>query len=138
MGKHHDFSAGLVIGGKDLRFEWSRLGSCNVLICTPGRLLQHMEENPQFDASSLRLLVLDEADRCLEMGFAPQMNAILQELPQGERQTLLFSATQTRSVRDLARVGMRQPGMHRWGGNNIDPASSHFFERTSVSVVRKW
>ncbi len=109
VGRHHDLSAGLVIGGKDLHFESSRLSHCNVVVCTPGRLLQHMDENPQFDASSLRVLVLDEADRCLEMGFAQQMNAILEQLPREERQTLLFSATQTRSVRDLARVGMREP-----------------------------
>ena len=43
VGKQHDFSAGLVIGGKDLKYEWSRVGECNILVCTPGRLLQvHM------------------------------------------------------------------------------------------------
>ncbi len=109
VGKHHDFSAGLVIGGKDLHFESSRMASCNVVICTPGRLLQHMDENPNFDASTLKMLVLDEADRCLEMGFAEQMNAILDNLPREGRQTLLFSATQTRSVKDLARVGLDKP-----------------------------
>ncbi len=109
VGKHHDFSAGLVIGGKDLHFESSRMSQCNIVVCTPGRLLQHMDENPAFDASSLRILVLDEADRCLEMGFAEQMNAILENLPRDGRQTLLFSATQTRSVKDLARVGLREP-----------------------------
>jgi ATP-dependent RNA helicase DDX10/DBP4 len=109
VGRFHEFSAGLVIGGKDLAFERDRMATCNIVVCTPGRLLQHMDENPQFDASQLQLLVLDEADRCLEMGFAAQMNAILANLPSEARQTLLFSATQTRSVKDLARCGLSKP-----------------------------
>ncbi len=109
VGKYHDFSAGLVIGGTNLSRESDLMRECNIVICTPGRLLQHMEENPLFDVSSLRVLVLDEADRCLDMGFARQMNAILSELPTEERQTLLFSATQTTSVDDLARCSLKRP-----------------------------
>ena len=55
VGRHHNFSAVLIIGGKDLKFESSRLGGCNIIICTPGRLLQHMDENPQFDAGALQV-----------------------------------------------------------------------------------
>ncbi len=77
VGKYHDFSAGLVIGGKDLKFESSRLSSCNIIICTPGRILHHMDENPDFNPGTLRLLILDEADRCLDLGFEKTMNAIL-------------------------------------------------------------
>eukprot|EP00093_Oithona_nana_P008336 08336.XXX_198976_201002_1 [CDS] Oithona nana genome sequencing. len=109
VGKYHDFSAGLVIGGKDLKYESSRLQSCNIIICTPGRLLHHMDENPNFDATSLKLLVLDEADRCMDMGFEKSMNAIIENLPTEDRQTLLFSATQTRSVKDLARLSLDKP-----------------------------
>ena len=58
-----------------------------------------MDENPNFDPITMRLLVLDEADRCLDMGFEKTMNAILENLPTEDRQTLLFSATQTRSVK---------------------------------------
>ncbi|CAL4069377.1 unnamed protein product, partial [Meganyctiphanes norvegica] len=108
VGKHHDFSAGLVIGGKDLKYEWDRIGSCNIMICTPGRLLQHMTENAEFNYSSVQVVVLDEADQCLSMGFAESMNCILQELP-NDRQTLLFSATQTRDVKDLIRAGCKNP-----------------------------
>lgn len=108
VGKHHDFSAGLIIGGKNLKFERTRMDQCNVMICTPGRLLQHMDENPLFDSNSMQVLVLDEADRCLDMGFEQTMNAIIENLPPG-RQTLLFSATQTKSVKDLARLSLRQP-----------------------------
>lgn len=67
-----------------------------------------MDQNPEFDASSLQILVLDEADRILDLGFAPQINAIVENLP-STRQTLLFSATQTRSVKDLARLSLRDP-----------------------------
>lgn len=55
VGAQHDFSCGLIIGGKDLKFERKRLGQCNIMICTPGRLLQHMDENPEFDANNLQV-----------------------------------------------------------------------------------
>eukprot|EP00775_Hariotina_reticulata_P001057 gene1057-1392_t len=81
----------------------------NILVATPGRLLQHMDETPGFEPSSLQVLVLDEADRILDMGFAATLDAILANLPQEGRQTLLFSATQTKSVRDLARLSLDEP-----------------------------
>ncbi|RLN59588.1 hypothetical protein BBJ29_003668 [Phytophthora kernoviae] len=110
VGKAHAFSAGLVIGGKNFREEQIRLIRMNLLICTPGRLLQHMEQTPQFDASNLQVLVLDEADRILDLGFQKQLASILEHLPPaGERQTLLFSATQTKSVKDLAALSLREP-----------------------------
>jgi ATP-dependent RNA helicase DDX10/DBP4 len=80
----------------------------NILVCTPGRLLQHMDETPGFDASQLLLLVLDEADRILDMGFSVTLNAIVANIPR-QRQTLLFSATQTKSVKDLARLSLKDP-----------------------------
>lgn len=108
VGAHHDFSAGLVIGGKDLKFERNLMDQCNIIICTPGRLLQHMDENPLFDCVNMQILVLDEADRCLDMGFEQTMNAIFANLPP-KKQTLLFSATQTKSVKDLARLNLKDP-----------------------------
>ncbi|KAK7065369.1 ATPdependent RNA helicase [Halocaridina rubra] len=108
VGKEHDFSAGLVIGGTDLVFEWQRVKNCNIMISTPGRLLQHMTENPDFLIENVQVLVLDEADMCLSMGFSESVNCILEELPP-HRQTLLFSATQTRDVKDLIRAGCKNP-----------------------------
>ncbi|KAJ1740911.1 ATP-dependent RNA helicase dbp4 [Coemansia sp. RSA 1086] len=114
IGQHHKFSAGLIIGGKRVEEEREILTKMNILVCTPGRLLQHMDETAGFDCFNLQVLVLDEADRILDMGFKKTMNAIIENLPR-ERQTLLFSATQTRSVKDLARLSLKRPeyvGVH--------------------------
>ncbi|XP_065057142.1 probable ATP-dependent RNA helicase DDX10 isoform X2 [Rhopilema esculentum] len=108
VGKFHSFSAGLIIGGKDMKEEQARILDTNIIVCTPGRLLQHMDETPSFDCNNLKVLVLDEADRILDMGFQDAMNAIIENLPL-ERQTLLFSATQTKSVKDLARLSLKDP-----------------------------
>ncbi|KAG8782765.1 ATP-dependent RNA helicase dbp4 [Ceratobasidium sp. 428] len=108
IGGNHSFSAGLVIGGKNLKDERNRLSRMNILVATPGRLLQHMDQTVGFECDNLQLLVLDEADRILDMGFAKALNAIVGHLPR-ERQTLLFSATQTESVQQLARLSLREP-----------------------------
>ncbi|PSR85340.1 DEAD-box ATP-dependent RNA helicase [Actinidia chinensis var. chinensis] len=109
VGKHHTFSAGLLIGGrKDVDEEKEHVNDLNILVCTPGRLLQHMDETPNFDCSQLQVLVLDEADRILDVGFKKALNAIVSQLPK-RRQTLLFSATQTKSVQDLARLSLKDP-----------------------------
>lgn len=108
IGRYHTFSAGLVIGGKSLQEERERLGRMNILVCTPGRMLQHMDQTAAFEIDSLQMLVLDEADRIMDMGFQRDVDAIIEHLPK-ERQTLLFSATQTRKVSDLARLSLRDP-----------------------------
>ncbi|KAG8136910.1 hypothetical protein E2320_005457 [Naja naja] len=74
VGKNHEFSAGLIIGGKDLKQESGKIHNMNILICTPGRLLQHMDETSYFHASNLQVLT-----------------------------------TQTKSVKDLARLSLKDP-----------------------------
>ncbi|KAL2044310.1 hypothetical protein N7G274_003015 [Stereocaulon virgatum] len=108
IGRYHTFSAGLVIGGKSLQEERERLGRMNILVCTPGRMLQHMDQTAAFESDNLQMLVLDEADRIMDMGFQSTVDAIVEHLPK-ERQTLLFSATQTKKVSDLARLSLRDP-----------------------------
>ncbi|KAL8509967.1 hypothetical protein ACS0TY_016981 [Phlomoides rotata] len=109
VGRYHGLSAGLLIGGrKDVDTEKERVSELNILVCTPGRLLQHMDETPNFECSQLQVLVLDEADRILDVGFKKDLNAIISQLPK-QRQTLLFSATQTKSVQDLARLSLKDP-----------------------------
>ncbi|XP_071725801.1 DEAD-box ATP-dependent RNA helicase 32 [Rutidosis leptorrhynchoides] len=108
VGKHHGFSAGLLIGGHEYDVEKDHVNRMNILICTPGRLLKHMDTTPNFDCSQLQVLVLDEADRILDSGFKKEVTAIISQLPK-HRQTLLFSATQTKSVKDLARLNLKDP-----------------------------
>lgn len=65
VGKHHNLSAGLLIGGrKDVETEKERVNSMNILICTPGRLLQHMDETPNFDCSQLQVHIRTHSSRC--------------------------------------------------------------------------
>lgn len=109
VGQKHHFSAGMITGGrKDFDGEQERINNMNILVATPGRFLQHLEQTIGFDASQLLVLVLDEADRLLDMGFRKQLDAIVEYLP-AHRQTLLFSATQTKSVKDLARLSLKNP-----------------------------
>ncbi|WVQ70531.1 ATP-dependent RNA helicase DBP4 [Cryptococcus sp. DSM 104548] len=116
IGKYHNFSAGLVIGGKPLKEEQERLGRMNILIATPGRLLQHLDSTVGFDAAGLKVLILDEADRLLDLGFLPALRAIVghftaSTLPNSRpnRQTMLFSATQSSDLAALAKLSLYQP-----------------------------
>lgn len=108
IGAPHMFSAGLLIGGTNYKAEQHRIGGMNILVATPGRLLQHMDESPTFRTENLQVLVLDEADQILSAGFQKELTAIIKNLPT-ERQTMLFSATQTSSVSDLARLSLDKP-----------------------------
>ncbi|CAF3462831.1 unnamed protein product [Fusarium graminearum] len=108
VGTKHSFSAGLVIGGKSLKEEAERLDRMNILVCTPGRMLQHFDQTAGFDANNLQILVLDEADRIMDMGFQSAVDALIEHLPR-ERQTLMFSATQSKKVSDLARLSLKDP-----------------------------
>lgn len=107
--KHHSQTYGIVIGGANRRAEADKLGKgVNLLIATPGRLLDHLQNTP-FVFKNLKSLIIDEADRILEIGFEDEMRQIIKILPKDDRQTMLFSATQTTKVEDLARISLR-PG----------------------------
>ncbi|KAJ2654166.1 ATP-dependent RNA helicase, partial [Coemansia sp. RSA 1285] len=80
----------------------------NLLIATPGRLLDHLQNTKGFIFKNVKTLVIDEADRILDNGFEDEMKAIIKTLPQEERQSMLFSATQTTKVEDLARISLKQ------------------------------
>ena len=108
IGRRHTFSAGLVVGGKSLEEERDRMARMNILVCTPGRMLQHLDQTAAFQVEDLKMLVLDEADRIMDTGFESTVNAIIEHLPQ-DRQTMLFSATQTKKVSDLARLSLKDP-----------------------------
>lgn len=78
------------------------------MLANKGRLLDHLQNTRGFVIKNLKMLVIDEADRILEIGFEEDLRSILRVLPL-ERQTLLFSATQTKKVDDLARMALRAP-----------------------------
>ena len=107
-GKHTGLRVAAIFGGVGVEPQTKQLrGGVDVIVATPGRLLDHMErQNVVFD--DLEVLVLDEADRMLDMGFAPQLNRIVAEIPRF-RQTLLFSATMPPEVEALARKYLRKP-----------------------------
>ena len=107
-GKHTELRVVPVYGGVGLEPQSKALRrGVDVVVPTPGRLLDHMERgNVSFD--DLEVLVLDEADRMLDMGFAPQLNRIVNDIPR-YRQTLLFSATMPPEVEALARKYLRKP-----------------------------
>jgi ATP-dependent RNA helicase DDX18/HAS1 len=98
---------GLIMGGANRKAESEKLAKgVNILVATPGRLHDHLANTKGFNFQRLLVLVIDEADRILEQGFEEDMKQIVKHLPK-ERQTILFSATQTRKVEDLARLAMR-------------------------------
>ncbi|HEX8072292.1 MAG TPA: DEAD/DEAH box helicase [Pyrinomonadaceae bacterium] len=97
-----------LIGGASMTRQLSALRQRPaVVIATPGRLLDHMERG-SIDLSGVEALVLDEADRMLDMGFWPSIRRVLAALPT-KRQTLLFSATMSPAIEQLARTTLRAP-----------------------------
>jgi ATP-dependent RNA helicase RhlE len=107
-GTHSGVDVASVYGGVALEPQEKALRrGVDVVVATPGRLLDHLErQNVVFD--DLEVLVLDEADRMLDMGFAPQINRVVSQIP-AYRQTLLFSATMPPEVEALARKYLRRP-----------------------------
>eukprot|EP00792_Barthelona_sp_PAP020_P005243 TRINITY_DN2564_c0_g1_i1.p1 TRINITY_DN2564_c0_g1~~TRINITY_DN2564_c0_g1_i1.p1 ORF type:complete len:713 (+),score=202.72 TRINITY_DN2564_c0_g1_i1:37-2139(+) len=108
VAKYHDFSCGLITGGKSHLEEAQRIHSMNILIATPGRLLHHLDETYGFSVDNLQMLVIDEADQCFDMGFMPTLLAIMDHLPV-QRQTLLFSATLSKGIHQFAKLGFNNP-----------------------------
>ena len=105
LGRSHGISATVIVGGSDMQAQIRGLRQRpDVLVATPGRLLDHMW-NGTVNLAPMKILVLDEADRMLDMGFAPQINQILDALPI-ERQTLLFSATIQTDVTHLVQTSL--------------------------------
>ncbi|KJK30045.1 DEAD/DEAH box helicase [Paenibacillus polymyxa] len=97
-----------VYGGQDVERQLRKLkGGAQLIIGTPGRLLDHLRRGT-LDLGGIKMLVLDEADQMLHMGFLNDVETILQEVPY-RRQTMLFSATMPAGIRKLARVYMNEP-----------------------------
>ncbi|CAM8964408.1 unnamed protein product [Rhodiola kirilowii] len=100
----------LLVGGGEVKSDLQKVEEegANILIGTPGRLFDIMDRVDNFDFKNFEVLILDEADRLLDMGFQKQVTSIISRLPK-LRRTGLFSATQTEAVEELSKAGLRNP-----------------------------
>ena len=108
IGKVINLRVVVLIGGVDSRAQVRALRSApHIVVATPGRLIDHLEQK-NLTLKNTRILVLDEADRMLDMGFAPQIKKVFDAVPQ-DRQTLLFSATMPQEIMKIATTYMKLP-----------------------------
>ena len=108
--QHHNETHGVVIGGAKRSSEANQLKKgVNLLVATPGRLLDHLENTKGFVFHNIQMLIIDEADAILKIGFEEEMNKIIKLLPAKARTTCLFSATMTKKVEDLCRLSLKNP-----------------------------
>ncbi|CAJ0573305.1 unnamed protein product, partial [Mesorhabditis spiculigera] len=104
---HPHLTHGLIMGGANRSTEVEKLGKgVSVIVATPGRLLDHLQNTKALDVHSLKCLIIDEADRILDIGFEVEMQQILRYLPK-RRQTMLFSATHTPKVDELVKQALQ-------------------------------
>lgn len=104
-----DVRFALLVGGLSLNAQAHTLRTLpDILIATPGRLIDHLTNTPSFTLSALDILVMDEADRMLEQGFTDELNEIIKACPRS-RQTMLFSATMTDSIDELVKLSLDKP-----------------------------
>ena len=116
-GKHSKASAAIIYGGVSINPQISALKrGVDIVVATPGRLLDHVGQRT-VDLSQVEVLVLDEADRMLDMGFLPDMKRVFALLPK-TRQTLLFSATFSEEIRTLANSLLKNPAMVQVAARN--------------------
>jgi len=108
FGKHHDLHTACLIGGVKMKPQLDALRlKPDIIVATPGRLLDHVKRRSA-SLDKIEVLVLDEADHMLDLGFLPQMREVLRRLPR-DRQTMMFSATMPDSIEMIARDFMRSP-----------------------------
>lgn len=112
LAKEHKFRTGIVMGGADRKTEAKELAKgVTLLVATPGRLLDHLQNTNSFLTRNLKCLIIDEADRILDVGFELEMQQILRLLP-ATRQTMFFSATLTAKTRALASKAVKKGCVH--------------------------
>ncbi|KAI9921097.1 hypothetical protein PsorP6_000650 [Peronosclerospora sorghi] len=113
LAKFTTLKMALIVGGEGMDQQFEAIAANpDVLIATPGRLMHHLQEIPDFNLKAVEYVVFDEADRIFEMGFAEQLQEILKNMPTS-RQTLLFSATLPKALVQFARAGLSDPELIR-------------------------
>lgn len=106
----NNLTFGLAVGGLNLRQQEQQLKTRpDVVVATPGRLIDHIRNSASFSLDSLEILIMDEADRMLEEGFQAELTEILQLIPKHQRQTMLFSATMNTKIQDLIQLSLNKP-----------------------------
>ena len=107
-GKHLPLHVEAVVGGASIGVQTRQLRrGCDIIVATPGRLIDHLQQR-NVNLSNVEILVLDEADRMLDMGFMPDVRQIMSLLPK-QRQSLLFSATVPNAIKTLAASVLNNP-----------------------------
>ena len=130
LGKYADIRCALVVGGLSMAAQEQALRQRpDIVLATPGRLIDHMRNTASVHLDELEVLVLDEADRLLELGFVDELREIVKMCAR-QRQTMLFSATLSPSVHDLILLSLNQPVKV-----TIDPFDS-VVERLTQEFVR--
>lgn len=119
ISKHKKLKIISVYGGVSINPQMHDLQSADVVVGTPGRLLDHMQRNT-INLSKVKILVLDEADRMLDMGFIDDVEKIIKQCPK-KRQTLFFSATISPDIKRLAKNYMNNP-INVFADNQVDPS----------------
>ncbi|KAI9365501.1 P-loop containing nucleoside triphosphate hydrolase protein [Zopfochytrium polystomum] len=109
LAKYTDIQLCLCVGGLSTKLQEAELKKRpDIVIATPGRLIDHIHNSMSFTLDNIEILIIDEADRILEDGFADELNEIIKSTPR-TRQTLLFSATMTDNVDDLVKLSLNRP-----------------------------
>ena len=114
-----------VYGGQPIKVQFAGLRNAEIVVGTPGRVLDHLRRKT-LDLSNIKILILDEADRMLDMGFIRDITAIIRHTPRN-RQTMLFSATIPREIRRLAGRFMKNPEIFRSKGDIEKPQVRHTY-----------
>ncbi|XP_077486977.1 putative ATP-dependent RNA helicase pitchoune [Amblyomma americanum] len=123
---------GLIMGGTNRQSEAAKLAKgVNFLVATPGRLLDHLQNSSEFVYKNLQCLIIDEADRILDIGFEEEMKQILRILPK-RRQTMLFSATLTKKTEDLVKVALKSEPLYIGLDENKEQATVEGLEQGYV------
>jgi ATP-dependent RNA helicase DeaD len=137
LGKHRGANVVTIYGGAPMERQVQALkAGVKAVVGTPGRVLDHLRRGT-FDPSRIRVVVLDEGDEMLSMGFAEELNAILEQLPRG-RQGVILSATMPESIRRIANRHLREPELIALSSDGIAPEGlTHlvYFTATGTRVT---